>query len=122
MSPAIPLPSVAASKFNSLISPTPQLWQGFEVSHGNEDTFREMLRIKRSVRDKYSTQSSFNVPPVDAAPTETVADPMAQLQKEVNFVRGKLRLLQYLHWLGVLRVYSFSWKLVQYSTSSRSFY
>ena len=23
-------------------------WQEFEVCHGNEDTFREMLRIKRS--------------------------------------------------------------------------
>jgi hypothetical protein len=25
-------------------------WHDFEVSHGNEDTFREMLRIKRSVK------------------------------------------------------------------------
>lgn len=25
-------------------------WHGFEVRHGNEDTFREMLRIKRSVQ------------------------------------------------------------------------
>ena len=25
-------------------------WQEFEVRHGNEDTFREMLRIKRSVQ------------------------------------------------------------------------
>ena len=31
-------------------------WHDFEVHHGNEDTFREMLRIKRSVQAKYNTQ------------------------------------------------------------------
>ena len=30
-------------------------WHDFEVSHGNEDTFREMLRIKRSVQAAFST-------------------------------------------------------------------
>lgn len=29
-------------------------WNDFEVQHGNEDTFREMLRIKRSVTASYS--------------------------------------------------------------------
>jgi len=29
-------------------------WNSFEVRHGNEDTFREMLRIKRSVAASYS--------------------------------------------------------------------
>ena len=60
------------------------------MAHGNEDTFREMLRIKRSVRDKYSTQSSFNLPPDadNTAAAAAVADPMAQLQKDVQFVRG----------------------------------
>ena len=29
-------------------------WHEFEVQHGNEDTFREMLRIKRSVSTSYS--------------------------------------------------------------------
>ena len=29
-------------------------WHEFEVQHGNEDTFREMLRIKRSVSASYS--------------------------------------------------------------------
>ena len=28
-------------------------WEGFEVQHGNEDTFKEMLRIKRSVQAQY---------------------------------------------------------------------
>ena len=28
-------------------------WEAFEVQHGNEDTFKEMLRIKRSVQAQY---------------------------------------------------------------------
>lgn len=31
-------------------------WKEFEVRHGNEDTMREMLRIKRSVQAMYNTQ------------------------------------------------------------------
>ncbi len=31
-------------------------WKDFEVRHGNEDTVREMLRIKRSVQHMYNTQ------------------------------------------------------------------
>ena len=34
-------------------------WQDFEVRHGNEDTFREMLRIKRSIQAQFSTQVNF---------------------------------------------------------------
>lgn len=30
-------------------------WNDFEISHGNEETFREMLRIKRSVEASFST-------------------------------------------------------------------
>lgn len=36
-------------------------WNDFEVQHGNEDTFREMLRIKRSVTASYS-QMHFILP------------------------------------------------------------
>lgn len=35
-----------------------QTWKDFEVRHGNEDTMREMLRIKRSVQATYNTQVS----------------------------------------------------------------
>lgn len=31
-----------------------QAWQDFEVEYGNDDTVREMLRIKRSVQVKYT--------------------------------------------------------------------
>lgn len=33
-------------------------WHEFEVQHGNEDTFRDMLRVKRSVSASYSQVSS----------------------------------------------------------------
>ena len=32
-----------------------QTWHDFEVQHGNEDTFKEMLRIKRSVQSQYQS-------------------------------------------------------------------
>ncbi|KAK3286689.1 hypothetical protein CYMTET_5767 [Cymbomonas tetramitiformis] len=48
-------------------------WNEFEIKHGNEDTFREMLRIKRSVSASYS-QTHFNM--ATAHPTEaTGAEP-----------------------------------------------
>nr|XP_023907886.1 pre-mRNA-splicing factor syf1-like [Quercus suber]POF16319.1 pre-mrna-splicing factor syf1 [Quercus suber] len=34
-------------------------WESFEVSHGNEDTFKEMLRIKRSVQAQFNTDVNF---------------------------------------------------------------
>lgn len=39
-----------------------------QVAHGNEDTFREMLRIKRSVTASFS-QTHFNTTIIDAAAT-----------------------------------------------------
>ena len=32
-----------------------KVWNEFEITHGNEETFREMLRIKRSVEASFST-------------------------------------------------------------------
>ena len=36
-----------------------QKWESFEVQHGNEDTYKEMLRIKRSVQAQYNTDVNF---------------------------------------------------------------
>ena len=49
-------------------------WNDFEVQFGNEDTFREMLRIKRSVAASYS-QLHFNTAIIDttAAPATGTA-------------------------------------------------
>jgi pre-mRNA-splicing factor SYF1 len=35
------------------------VWEKFEVAHGNEDTFKEMLRIKRSVAAQFNTDVQF---------------------------------------------------------------
>jgi len=47
-------------------------WNDFEVAHGNEDTFREMLRIKRSVSASYS-QTHFNTAVGSGMPTAGTA-------------------------------------------------
>ncbi|CAK0786535.1 hypothetical protein CVIRNUC_009748 [Coccomyxa viridis] len=48
-------------------------WNGFEVKHGNEDTFREMLRIKRSVAASFS-QVHYNTTLVEATTAPATAD------------------------------------------------
>jgi len=53
-----------------------KVWRGFEVQHGNEDTFRDMLRIKRSVQATYA-QVHFNATDIAAEGGPEVLDPMA---------------------------------------------
>jgi len=36
-----------------------KIWEKFEVQHGNEDTYKEMLRVKRSVQAKFNTDVNF---------------------------------------------------------------
>lgn len=48
-----------------------QIWKEFEVKHGNEDTVREMLRIKRSVQATYNTQVNFMSAQMLAAASNT---------------------------------------------------
>ncbi|KAI9623400.1 hypothetical protein H4Q26_014568 [Puccinia striiformis f. sp. tritici PST-130] len=41
---------------------SPKFWEtyhNFEIQHGSEDTFREMLRIKRAVQASYNTETSY---------------------------------------------------------------
>lgn len=35
------------------------MWKEFEIAHGNEDTVREMLRIKRSVQATFNVEFNF---------------------------------------------------------------
>jgi pre-mRNA-splicing factor SYF1 len=42
-------------------------WNTFEIETGSEDTFREMLRIKRSVQAQYNTEVSFLAAQASAA-------------------------------------------------------
>lgn len=49
-------------------------WEAFEVQHGNEDTFKEMLRIKRSVQAQYNTDVNFIASQALARSQQQVAD------------------------------------------------
>ena len=51
------------------------VWHNFEVSYGNEETFREMLRLKRAVQAKFDMRT----PTLDA---ETVAKIQQQVKNE----------------------------------------
>ncbi|CAL8074607.1 unnamed protein product [Orchesella dallaii] len=85
-------------------------WKDFEVRHGNEDTIREMLRVKRSVQALYNTQFTANLiaqqtqltPSAIPERTETTAEaseiaaaaviseppPPPRRPDQVSFVRG----------------------------------
>jgi pre-mRNA-splicing factor SYF1 len=69
-------------------------WQRFEVEFGSEETYKEMLRIKRSIKRQFENDSrTLAVETVSAnEPNETVSNAMDELQKEaaapVGFVLG----------------------------------
>ncbi|KAI0950263.1 hypothetical protein AcW1_005973 [Taiwanofungus camphoratus] len=71
-------------------------WNSFEIETGSEDTFREMLRIKRSVQAQFNTEASYlaaqmatkegmGVMVEDAA---VPADPMAAAERQAGGVKG----------------------------------
>ena len=78
-----------------------QTWKDFEIRHGNEDTMREMLRIKRSVQATYNTQinmMSAQLMNQSSQPTEAPKDAMRLLEVKaaastqganIMFVRGE---------------------------------
>lgn len=55
-------------------------WKDFEIKHGNEDTIREMLRIKRSVQATFNTQVNFLTSQMVAASSN---DTMKELEQQV---------------------------------------
>ncbi|GMK55184.1 hypothetical protein CspeluHIS016_0202400 [Cutaneotrichosporon spelunceum] len=72
-------------------------WSEFEIDTGSEETFREMLRIKRAVQASYNTNESFLAAqkaaavaggdkPTDAADeaAREAADPMAAMEREMG--------------------------------------
>ena len=75
-----------------------QEWNTFEIETGSEDTFREMLRIKRSVQAQFNTEASYLAAQTvagkpaarDEANAEDAADPMAAMEKATGgFVAAK---------------------------------
>jgi pre-mRNA-splicing factor SYF1 len=71
-------------------------WEAFEVQHGNEDTFKEMLRIKRSVQAQYNTDVNFIASQAlarshqkpDSDLDEAQIDAMAALEREAQAPPG----------------------------------
>lgn len=76
-------------------------WNTFEIETGSEDTFREMLRIKRSVQAQFNTEASFLAAQTmaarqgaaksveDAATAVQAADPMAAAEREAAGAAAK---------------------------------
>ena len=70
-------------------------WNSFEIETGSEDTFREMLRIKRSVQAQFNTEASYLAAQTIVArqgatleEEETQADPMAAAERQANGAKG----------------------------------
>jgi pre-mRNA-splicing factor SYF1 len=80
-------------------------WKDFEVRHGNEDTIREMLRVKRSIQAMYNTQFTAHLiaqqnqqgmqaleatldTQVAAEDTNIMKPPPPKRPDQVTFVRG----------------------------------
>lgn len=61
-----------------------KIWHDFELRHGNEDTYREMLRLKRSVEASYNTGVNFMASANAAAEKAREADDMAALDAEAT--------------------------------------
>ncbi|VDM26365.1 unnamed protein product [Hydatigera taeniaeformis] len=60
-----------------------KIWKEFELAHGNEDTLREMLRIKRSVQATYNTKVSFMASHL-AATKEQNENPMQAVESAIT--------------------------------------
>ena len=56
------------------------VWRDFEVQHGNDDTFRDMLRVRRSVKATYMSQ--IDVQGILAAAADSVAPQHNSQQQE----------------------------------------
>lgn len=74
-------------------------WNQFEIDHGSEDTFREFLRIRRSVQASFNTEAHYlaaqslhtNKEKEGEEEEEAVnADPMANVERSIpGFVKGQ---------------------------------
>lgn len=65
-------------------------WKEFEIKHGNEDTVREMLRVRRSVQATYNTQVNFMSSQISSA---NQGDEMDDEEDEMKRLEKKARKL-----------------------------
>merc|ERR1719158_1600724 len=67
-----------------------QAWKDFEVKHGNEDTLREMLRIKRSVQHTYNTQVNMMSAQMLSGAIQNSVAPSGVKQDEMKVLEEKM--------------------------------
>lgn len=71
-------------------------WNSFEIETGSEDTFREMLRIKRSVQAQFNTEASYLAAQTmstkgnngDSDDVSQPSDPMAAAEQQAGGTKG----------------------------------
>ncbi|RNA33394.1 Pre-mRNA-splicing factor SYF1 [Brachionus plicatilis] len=61
-----------------------QTWKEFEIAHGNEDTVREMLRIKRSVQATFNVEFNFMAAQMVVPQSGKPGDAMKSLESAVE--------------------------------------
>ncbi|KAI6116899.1 hypothetical protein EDD16DRAFT_1590957 [Pisolithus croceorrhizus] len=62
-------------------------WNSFEIETGSEDTFREMLRIKRSVQAQFNTEASY-LACTNSEASPQPSDPMAAAEQQAGGTKG----------------------------------
>lgn len=93
------------------------------MQHGNEDTFKEMLRIKRSVQVQYNTDVSYITAQMIAGQEKAKAagsgDAMQQLDRMTIGGPGEMTFVKYVHNSGsrLLYVNTRKNRLINYCTS-----
>eukprot|EP01097_Dermamoeba_algensis_P010168 TRINITY_DN7413_c0_g1_i1.p1 TRINITY_DN7413_c0_g1~~TRINITY_DN7413_c0_g1_i1.p1 ORF type:complete len:287 (+),score=78.39 TRINITY_DN7413_c0_g1_i1:314-1174(+) len=61
-------------------------WSNFELKHGSKDTFADMLRVKRSVQQKYNTQVNFMSAEMLAASKKADTDERGIKRREDDYM------------------------------------
>jgi len=69
-------------------------WTEFEKKHGNEETFRETLRIRRSIQAQYNTQINIMSTQMLAASKQAEADDAKRTANEMEAIERRAAALQ----------------------------
>ena len=82
-------------------------WEAFEIHHGNQDTSKEMLRIKGSVQTRYNTSVNFTASEALAAYKRGLAGGLKYLLERWLRLRARRLTLTLLIgiWMGHLLVF-----------------
>jgi len=71
-----------------------KIWHEFEVRHGNEETFREMLRIKRTIQAQFNTQVNFMSAEMLAASSTSDTDEKGMRRPRMDGAEDDMKMLE----------------------------